>query len=111
HCLSKKGGEEDYKKEWDAIRYTVRGKMFAMVANDAQGRGIISVKHLPEHGEDLRERYEDIVPGYYMNKEHWSSVFLDGNVPGMVLKAMIDESYELVFRSLGKKVQAEILSR
>jgi predicted DNA-binding protein (MmcQ/YjbR family) len=110
HCLSKKGAEEDYKQEWDAIRYSVRGKMFALVGNDKEGRAIISVKHMPEHGEELREKYADIIPGYYMNKMHWSSVFLSGNLPEAVLKRMLDESYELVFRSLSKKVQNEILS-
>jgi predicted DNA-binding protein (MmcQ/YjbR family) len=110
HCLSKKGAEEDYKQEWDAIRYAVRGKMFALVGNDGEGRAIISVKHTPEHGEELRERYADIIPGYYMNKRHWSSVFLGGNLPETILKRMLDESYELVFQSLSKKIQSEILN-
>jgi predicted DNA-binding protein (MmcQ/YjbR family) len=100
--------EEDYKQEWDAVRYTVRGKMFAMVGNDREGRAIISVKHTPEQGEELREKYKDIVPGYYMNKTHWSSVFLNGNVPETVLKQMPDDSYGLIFQSLPGKVQAEI---
>jgi predicted DNA-binding protein (MmcQ/YjbR family) len=110
HCLSKKGAEEDYKQEWDAIRYSVHGKMFALVCNDNERRAIISVKHTPEHGEELREKYTDIIPGYYMNKTHWSSVLLSGNLPETVLKRMLDESYELVFRSLSKKVQNEILN-
>jgi predicted DNA-binding protein (MmcQ/YjbR family) len=62
HCLSKKGAEEDYKQEWDAIRYSVCGKMFALVGNDG---AIISVKHTSEQGEELREKYRDIVQGYY----------------------------------------------
>jgi predicted DNA-binding protein (MmcQ/YjbR family) len=111
HCLSKKGAEEDYKQEWDAIRYAVRGKMFALVGNDGEGRPIISVKHTPEQGEELRDTYNDIVPGYYLNKTHWSSVFLNGNVPEAVLKQMLDVSYELVFNSLSKKIQNEILNQ
>ena len=108
HCLSKKGAEEDYKQEWDAIRYTIRSKMFAMVGNDAKGQAIISVKHTPERGEELREMYKDIIPGYYLNKTHWSSMFLNGNVPEAVLKQMLDDSYELIFNSLPKKIQTEI---
>ncbi|MDR0420711.1 MAG: MmcQ/YjbR family DNA-binding protein [Prevotellaceae bacterium] len=111
HCLAKKGVEEDYKKEWDAIRYTVRGKMFALVGNDGEGREIISVKHTPEQGEELREKYSDIVPGYYLNKTHWSSMFLGGNVPETVLKQMLDVSYELVFNSLSRKIKNEILNQ
>ena len=111
HCLSKKGAEVDYKQEWDAIRYTVRSKMFALVGHDAEGQAIISVKHTPEHGEELREKYADIIPGYYMNKVHWSSMFLNGSVPEAVLKQMLDESYELIFNSLPKKIQNEITNQ
>ncbi|MDR0385356.1 MAG: MmcQ/YjbR family DNA-binding protein [Prevotellaceae bacterium] len=110
HCLAKKGAEEDYKKEWDAIRYAVRGKMFALVCNDSEGRAIISVKHTPEQGEELRAKYRDIIPGYYLNKTHWSSMFLNGDVPETVLKKMLDVSYELVFNSLSRKIQNEILN-
>jgi predicted DNA-binding protein (MmcQ/YjbR family) len=111
YCLSQKGAEEDFKQEWDAIRYMLRGKMFALVGNDKEGRAIISVKHTPEHGEELRKKYEDIVPGYYLNKMLWSSVFLGGNVPEAVLKQMLDESYELIFHSIPKKIQQEIINQ
>jgi predicted DNA-binding protein (MmcQ/YjbR family) len=45
-----------------------------------------------------------------MNKEHWNSVYLDGDVPDAILKQMIDMSYDLVFNSLSKKLQKQILS-
>ena len=44
-----------------------------------------------------------------MNKEHWNSVYLDGDVPDDVLKEMIDMSYELVLKSLSKKLQKDII--
>lgn len=44
-----------------------------------------------------------------MNKQHWNSVYLDGDVPDAVLKQMIDMSYELVLNSLSKKMQRDIL--
>ncbi|MDR2064668.1 MAG: MmcQ/YjbR family DNA-binding protein [Prevotellaceae bacterium] len=108
HCLSKKGAEEDYKQEWDAIRYSVGGKMFALVGNDGEGNAIISIKHTPEQSGELREKYSDILPGYYLNKTHWSSVRLNGNVPEAVLKQLLDASYELIFNSLSRKMQNEI---
>ncbi|MDR1181173.1 MAG: MmcQ/YjbR family DNA-binding protein [Bacteroidales bacterium] len=111
YCLSKKGAKEDYKQEWDAIRYTVCGKMFALIGNDNSGKSIISVKHTPEYGEQLREKYPEIVEGYYLNKTHWSSMDLSGNVPEEILKQMLDCSYHLVFHSLSKKVQTEILNQ
>ncbi|MDR3094118.1 MAG: MmcQ/YjbR family DNA-binding protein [Bacteroidales bacterium] len=111
YCLSKKGAEEDYKREWDAIRYAVCGKMFALVGNDGAGNPIISVKHKPEYGIELREKYSEIVAGYYLNKTHWSSMSLSGNVPEEVLKKMLDDSYELIFNSLSKKVQTEMMNK
>ncbi|MDR2138980.1 MAG: MmcQ/YjbR family DNA-binding protein [Tannerella sp.] len=111
HCLSKKGAEEDYKQAWDAIRYAVRGKIFALVGYDGEGHAVISVKHTPEQGEALREKYNDILPGYHLNKTHWSSVLLSGKVPEAVLKRMLDDSYELIFRSLSKKTRNDILNQ
>ena len=84
--------------------------MFALVGNDKTGNAIISVKHDPDCGEELRGKYKDIIPGYYLNKAHWSSVYLNGNVPEAVLKQLLDGSYELIFKSLSKKIQDEILS-
>jgi len=110
HCLSKKAAEEDYKPEWDAIRYMVCGKMFAIIHSDSEGIPVISVKHIPEHGIELREKFCEVIPGYHFNKTHWSSVYLNGNLPETVLKQMLDQSYELVFRKLTKKVQNEIIN-
>ncbi|HCT94005.1 MAG: DNA-binding protein [Bacteroidetes bacterium GWF2_39_10] len=111
HCLSKKGVIEDYKEEWDAVRYFIGGKMFAMVGNYKDGRPIVSLKRTPEYGIEVQEKYPDIIPGYYLNKVHWSSIFIEGNVPEKILREMIDQSYELVFKSLTKSVQKEILDR
>jgi predicted DNA-binding protein (MmcQ/YjbR family) len=111
HCLGKPGAEEDFKEEWNALRYTVRGKMFALIGNDREGLGIISVKHTPEQGEILRNQYKEIVPGYYLNKTHWSSLYLNGNVPVDVLRQMLDASYRLVINSLTKKEQDELLGK
>ena len=111
YCLSKKAAIEDFKQEWDAIRYTVRGKMFALVGNDGEGRPIVSLKHTPKRGIELREKYKDIVPGYYLNKTHWSSILLNGTLPEEVLKQMLDDSYGLIFNALSTKARKEIASQ
>ncbi|NOQ23604.1 MAG: hypothetical protein GQ565_13275, partial [Candidatus Aegiribacteria sp.] len=59
----------------------------------------------PLYGESLRKEYQHIAPGYYLNKEHWNSVNLDGDVPDEVLKQMIDMSYDLVVKTFSKKKQ------
>lgn len=111
YCLSKKCAEKDFKIEWDAMRYLIKGKMFALKGGDKNKESIITLKCNPEFGKALREKYEHIIPGYYMNKEHWNSVYLEGNVPDEVLKEMIDMSYELVLNSFSKKLQKEILEQ
>ena len=110
YCLSKIGAEKDFKVEWDATRYLIFDKMFAMQGGDKYKKSIITLKCEPSFGQFLREEYPHIVAGYYMNKEHWNSIYLDGDVPDDILKQMIDMSYELVFKSLSKKVQKQILN-
>jgi len=109
YCLAKKGVEKDYKLEWQATRYMIRGKMFAMQGGDKGGKPIITLKLEPMFGSMLRQQYKDIIPGYYMNKEHWNSLYLEGDVPDDVLKDMLDKSYQILLSSFSKKVQKEIL--
>lgn len=109
YCLSKKGAEKDFKAEWNATRYMIRGKMFAMMGGDKAGDPIISLKLEPAYGELLRSEYQDIIPGYYMNKVHWNSLYLEGNVPDDIVRDMIDRSYNLILGGLSKKLQQEIL--
>jgi predicted DNA-binding protein (MmcQ/YjbR family) len=111
YCMSKKGMVKDFKIEWDATRYLIGNKIFAMQGGDKDNKSIITLKNDPEFGDILRKQYSHIVPGYYMNKRHWSSVYLDGDVPDDVLRAMIDASYNLVFKSLSKKLRDEIIYR
>lgn len=109
YMLAKPGAERDFKAEWQATRYLIRGKMFCMVGGDKNEKPIITLKLEPAHGDLLRQTYPDVVPGYYMNKEHWNSVYQDGDVPHDVLRQMCDESHGLILASLSKKVQKEIL--
>ncbi|RIK19735.1 MAG: hypothetical protein DCC51_08490 [Anaerolineae bacterium] len=57
----------------------------------------------------LRDLYPAVRPGYHMNKKHWNTITLDDTVPEAELAAMIDDSYELVVKSL-TRAQQEILS-
>ena len=111
YFLAKKGAEKDFKVEWNATRYLIRGKMFGMQGGDKNNKAIITLKCDPQFGQILREQYQDIIPGYYMNKEHWNSVYLEGSVPNDVLRKMIDMSYELVLNSLSKKMIQEIVGQ
>ena len=62
----------------------------------------------PQRSELLRAEFPDIIPGFYCDKRHWISVFLDGDVPEDVLRDLCDCSYRLVFGKLTKKLQREL---
>jgi predicted DNA-binding protein (MmcQ/YjbR family) len=109
YLLSKAGVHKDFKVEWQWHRYLLKDKMIAAICTDKSGRPIVTIKCEPMVGNLLRSQYIDIIPGYYMNKDHWNSVYLEGEVPDEVLRNMIDMSYKLVMNSLSKKIQAEIL--
>lgn len=111
YCLKKLGVEKDYKEEWKATRYSVGGKMFVMMCEDNTKRAICTVKLEPDYGEMLRQVYNDIVPGYYMNKQHWNSLYLEGYVPDDIVKDMLDRSYRLIFDGLTVKMKKEIQER
>lgn len=109
--LQKKGVAKDLQTDWNWIRYQIGGKMFAAVCLNEQNEPYyITLKLEPAEGDFLRSQYEDILPGYYMNKMHWNSVKPDGQVPDDLLKDMLDKSYQLVLGGFSKKKQQELLS-
>lgn len=109
-----RGCSKDYKAEWGWQRYQVGGKLFAAICQPGAehkiyaGRQLVSLKCEPMRSELLQNTYPDIVPGFYMNKQHWISVFLDGAVPDDLLRELCDRSYALVFSKLTRKLQREI---
>ena len=111
YCTAKPGVTPEDQADWQATRYVVGGKMFAMAGQNKAGEPIFTVKLEPKRGEFLREQFAEITPGYYMNKLHWNSVSLGGTIPEEILKGMIDEGYAIVFQTLPKKTQREILQR
>ena len=109
------GCTRDYKIEWGWQRYRVGGKLFAATCQpgpEHKGydcRELISLKCEPERAELLRAEFPDIIPGFYLDKRNWNSVFLDGAVPEDVLRELCVRSYRLVFQKMTKKQQREIL--
>jgi predicted DNA-binding protein (MmcQ/YjbR family) len=58
----------------------------------------------------LREKYADVIPGYYMNKKHWNSVKTNGTIPDKLMEKWIRDSYNLVVAGLPKKLQNELFT-
>ena len=108
--LSKKGVTKDFQEDWNWIRYKIDNKMFVAICLDSDNNTkYITLKLNPIDGEFFRNSYEDIIPGYYMNKTHWSSVKAEGNVPDELLQEMLEKSYRLGLRGFSKKKQRELL--
>lgn len=101
--------QKEFQPAWQAYKYLLGGKMYAYIGvNDKNGRPIITLKLEPAHSEMLRRDYADIVPGYYMNKLHWSTAYLDGAVPRDILADMASAAHKLVLASLSKKARQQL---
>lgn len=110
YLLSKAGVTKDLQKDWNWIRFQIGGKMFAAICLDDDNKPYyITLKLEPVEGDFWRGQYEDIIPGYYMNKMHWNSIKADGDVPDDILKDLLEKSYQLVLGGFSKKKQKEIL--
>ncbi len=109
-CLQEQSSTtKEFHPVWQAYRYLLCGKMYAYIGiDDRNGRPIITLKLEPMLSDLLRREYEDVIPGYYMSKLHWSTVYLDGNVPQGVITDMVFASYKLVRSSLSQKQQREL---
>jgi predicted DNA-binding protein (MmcQ/YjbR family) len=108
-CLSKACATESTPFGPDVLVFKVSGKMFALAALD-EVPSTVNLKCDPDLALDLRDRYEQVTPGYHMNKKHWNTVEIKGGVPDAELRKMIDHSYDLVARSLPKST-AKIAAR
>lgn len=107
HCLSLPQVEETTPFGPDVLVYKVGGKMFAL-ATPEEFPHSVNLKCDPERAIDLRDRYEDIQPGYHMNKRHWNTLVLGGRLTSKLIVELIDHSYQLVVASLSRKVRAEL---
>ena len=106
-CLAKPGATEGTPFGPDVLVFKAV-KMFALVNLDGPPFRA-NLKCDPERAVDLRERYDGIIPGYHMNKQHWNTVALVEDVPGELIRELLDHSYDLIVASL-KKADRERLS-
>ena len=106
HCLAKPAVTEGFPFGEQTLVFKVAGKMFALLGLDAIPP-TVNLKCDPERALELREAYEDVRPGYHMNKRHWNTVVLRGDVPAETVRQLADHSYDLVVMGLTRKARAE----
>jgi predicted DNA-binding protein (MmcQ/YjbR family) len=100
YCLLKPGVTETFPFGEDTLVFKLADKIFLLCGLDNPDR--FNVKCDPERAVSLREEYEEVQPGYHMNKTHWNTVFMNGRLSDALLKEMIDHSYDLILKSLPK---------
>ena len=107
YCLAKPSTSESTPFGEDVLVFKVVGKMFALAALD-EVPATVNLKCDPDLALDLRDQYEQVRPGYHMNKKHWNTVEIESGIPEAELRRMIDHSYELVVKSLPKTARAKL---
>lgn len=99
HILGMPGVWLDYPFGPNTAVYKVgerpAGKMFALISENSSPLQL-SLKCDPQLAVLLREKYETVLAGYHLNKKHWNTVLLTGQVPDEEIQDLIRHSYELV---------------
>ncbi len=102
YCLAKNGVEETFPFGEETLVFKVMGKMFAATGLEAE-EFRVNLKCDPEYALELREEYEQIIPGWHMSKKHWNTVYFEAGLDDTFLIQLIDHSYDLVVQKLPKK--------
>ena len=99
YCLNKPKATEGAPFGPDVLVFKVGGKIFALASLD-EVPARANLKCDPDLALELRDRYEQVRPGYHMNKKHWNTVEIESGIPDNEIRKMIDHSYELVVSAL-----------
>ena len=112
-CQSKKGVTEHFPFDEDTLVFKVGGKMFCLTSLKGweSVEPSLNLKCDPNRSLELRSEYEAIKPGYHMSKIHWNTIRVNSDASDRLLVELINHSYDLVFKSLTKKLQQEIESQ
>ena len=71
------------------------GKMLALVEENSKPLRI-SLKCDPLLAQNLREKYETVLPGYHLNKKHWNTIICSGQLGDDEIFDLARLSYNLV---------------
>ena len=94
YILSMPNARLDYPFDEKTAVYKIDEKMFAIIPED-KSPVTISLKCDPGLSKVLRDKYETIMPGYHLNKKHWITILLTGQLTGEEVQDLIRHSYLL----------------
>lgn len=95
YILTMPNARLDYPFGEGTAVYKVADKMFAIIA-EGKDPIQISLKCDPQLAVVLREKYDTVMPGYHLNKKHWNTIVLSGQLPWEEVQGFIVLSYNLV---------------
>ncbi|HSX15649.1 MAG TPA: MmcQ/YjbR family DNA-binding protein [Candidatus Saccharimonadales bacterium] len=95
YILSMPNAKLDYPFGEGVAVYKVHDKMFALIS-EGKDPVNLSLKCDPQLAEVLREKYITVLPGYHLNKKHWNTLILSGELPWDEVQPLIRHSYDLV---------------
>lgn len=95
YILSMPNAKLDYPFGKGVAVYKLDDKMFALIEEQSSPLRV-SLKCDPLLATTLRERYESVMPGYHLNKKHWNTLVLTGQLTWEEVQDLIRHSYELV---------------
>lgn len=61
-----------FGEEWEVFKV---GERMFLLLTDTNGPQMVTMKVDPQEGRALVEAYDDVIPGYHLNKRHWMTVF------------------------------------
>lgn len=88
----------DYPFGKEVAVYKIKDKMFALIP-EGKSPASISLKCDPGLAKILREKYETVMEGYHLNKKHWNTVLLTGQLDEAEVHGLIRHSYDLVAKT------------
>jgi predicted DNA-binding protein (MmcQ/YjbR family) len=106
-CLEHPGAVEEFPFGAEVSAFKVAGKIFALCALERTPLEV-SLKCEPELAVQLRAGYAAIRPGYHLNKRHWNTLTLEGELEDAFVADLIEDSYDLVVSGLPKRVQQRL---
>lgn len=107
YILAKPGTDLSYPFGEQAAVYKVSGKMFALIGEKITPVNI-SLKCDPQLAEHLRQKYDEVQPGYHLNKRHWNTIVASGQLSEQEIFDLINHSYDLVVDGMPKKDQDKL---
>ena len=108
YCLAKAAVTESFPFDAHTLVFKVAGKMFALFSLEKHPLQV-NLKCEPEKAIELRERYQSVIPGYHMNKTHWNTIIIDGELSKELIEVLVNHSYDLVVSKLTRKEKSEFL--